>query len=143
MIVAALPFILAQAGPVAPGAAMAEKDPYSVGFVRYCVAMQTGGFRTGFMHKHLARLGDKVGIALLKGFSKEQLAEPGTVKAILPIVREAFAHPELISITDDTRPRVTVFLLEYLRSNSRDSQTEQEITKTIHFITHRRTGKAP
>ena len=89
-------------------------DPYSIEFVKYCIRMNATGYRTGTIAKHLPRLGDGAAIAVIKLFGPNKLCEAQTAKEVLPIIRGAFAHPELISREEDRRPTVTLLLLDYM-----------------------------
>ena len=113
-----------------------KSDVYSLRTVEFELRMRSGGMNVihGFTQKRLARLGDAVGIALLKILSIQQMQNSQTVKDLLPIVRDAFDHPELISVDSDKNPKVTVFLLDYLIHNVSDTQTRQDIEETIAFV---------
>jgi hypothetical protein len=98
--------------------------------------MRSGGRRVihGFSQKYLARLGDGVSIAILKLLDKDALSKPETVRDFLPIIRDAFAFPELISIETDKTPRVTLFLLDYLGGKVTDLETTRQIHETVEFV---------
>ncbi len=57
------------------------------------------------------------------------------MKDFLPIIRDSFGRPELISAEVDKKPKVTLLLLDYLRLKmTSDSQTQLDIDQTIEFL---------
>jgi hypothetical protein len=113
-----------------------KPDAYSLALVRMELQMRSGGRRVlhGFSQKRLARLGDGVSIGILKLLDDEVLSKPQTVRDFLPIIRDAFASPEFISIETDKTPRVTLFLLDFLGEKVTDAQTKQQIEETVDFV---------
>jgi hypothetical protein len=84
--------------------------------------------------KQLARLGDGVSVAMLKILDQHELRDAQKVRDILPIIRDSFAEPQFIAVEADRKPKVTVFLLNYLLHNVSDTQVQQEIKETIEFV---------
>jgi hypothetical protein len=111
-------------------------DPYSIGLVKFELQMRSGGRKVihGFSQKGLVRLGDGVSDAILKILDDQELTRPDAVRNFLPIIRDSFAEPRLISIEADKTPRVTLFLLDYLKQRVNDAQTQQDIQETVDFI---------
>jgi len=75
-----------------------------------------------------------VSIALLKILDEQDLTNPSIVEALLPLIRESFSYPSIISIDVNKKPSVTLFLLAYLQRNVTDSRTRQDIQQTIDFV---------
>jgi hypothetical protein len=111
-------------------------DPYSIGLVKFELQMRSGGRKVihGFSQKGLGRLGDSVSEAILKILDDQAVTSPETVRDFLPIIRDSFAEPRLISIEADRTPRVTLFLLDYLKQRVNDAQTQQDIQETVEFV---------
>jgi hypothetical protein len=111
-------------------------DPYSISVVRSWLAMNSGGRRiiTSWHQKYLARLGDGVSIALLKILDKEGVTNPQVVRDFLPIIMIAFNHPPFITLEINRDPKVTLFLLNFLRQNVRDTEAQADIERTIEFV---------
>src|SRR5262249_31542523 len=100
----------------ARGGEVNEADPYAISVVQVALKMRSAGhkFILSQTQKHLARLGDGVSIALLKILDGQDLTIPQMVSEVLPIIRDSFAQPELISIEVDKKPKITLFLLNSL-----------------------------
>jgi hypothetical protein len=108
-------------------------DAYSIHLVENLLKYPTQ-LGTGFGEKQVNRLGDRVSIALLKILREDELSNPEKVRKLLPLVRTAFLNPKLISITEDRKPKVTVFLLGYLRNKFKDPKLRQEISELMDFV---------
>jgi hypothetical protein len=113
-----------------------DSDPYSINVVKFELQMRSGGGKVihGFSQKSLSRLGDGVSVAIMKILDQHALTNPETVRDFLPIVKDCFSQPQLISIAADKTPRVTLFLLDYVRQNVTDPQVQQEIQQTEEFV---------
>jgi hypothetical protein len=113
-----------------------EDDVYSLKLVEHELRMRTQ--ETVVIHswtqKRIARLGDAVGIALLKILSDTDLKNPSIIKAILPIIRQSFAAPTIVTNESDRQPKVTLFLLKYLDQNVGDAGLRREIQETARFV---------
>ena len=120
-----------------PVAQVEKSDPYSTQMVSVALANQSKGLMVAKSQTHLARLGDGVGIALLKVLSDHQLSDGETVHTFLPIVRGAFDQPQLIVNDADRTPSVTFFLLRHIRQEIHDSQIQSEIDETMRFVSDR------
>jgi hypothetical protein len=118
------------------GARSEDPDPDSLRAVSFELKMNSGGRRVvhGWSQKHLARLGDRVSIALLKILGDQDLEDPATVMDFLPIIRTSFSTPQFISIESDRKPRVTLFLLQHLEQTVHDPAVRQEIRQTAEFV---------
>ena len=118
-----------------------ESDPYSVAVVRSLLSLPPGA-SFGVSEKQNERLGDRAAIATLKLFDEADLTRPETIRKLLPVLRDSFSYPQLISIAEDRRPAVTLFLLHYLERNAPDPALKKEITAVEVFIKARTEGKA-
>jgi hypothetical protein len=118
-----------------------ESDPYSVAVVRSLLSLPPGA-SFGVSEKQNERLGDRAAIATLKLFDEADLTRPETIRKLLPVLRDSFSYPQLISIAEDRRPAVTLFLLHYLERNAPDPALKKEITAVEVFIKAKTEGKA-
>jgi len=118
-----------------------ESDPYSVAVVRSLLSLPPGT-SFGVSEKQNERLGDRTAIATLKLFDEADLTRPETIRKLLPVLRDSFSYPQLISIAEDRRPAVTLFLLHYLERNAPDPALKKEITAVEVFIKAKTEGKA-
>jgi len=116
-----------------PSKAQEIQDDYSIHSVKK-VLEQPVGFSPSFLEKQTNRLGDRVAIALLKIFDAEDLSKPDTIRRILPVIRDAFVAPEIISIAEDRKPKVTLFVLTYLEHQVSTPDLREEISKTMDFV---------
>jgi hypothetical protein len=119
-----------------------ETDPYGVNTVEASLQTRSNGqgLILSITEKRLVRLGDRVSIALLKMSDSRDLSDAQRVRDFLPIVRDAFLHPELITFEADRKPQVTLFLLDYLRRNVPDSQVQSDIQQTVEFVKSKTAG---
>ena len=108
-------------------------DPYSIDAVQRILSSPTA-MASGFGEKEMSRLGDRAAIALVKIFSKEDLATPSTVRRILPIIKAAFEQPKIITYEKDRAPDFTIILLRHLSDNIRDPKLRQAIDQTTQYV---------
>ena len=113
-----------------------EDDPYSITIVK-ALLKQPSGFSSGISEKQINRLGDRVSIALLKIHSENELKDPNRIRKFLPLIEESFRYPDLISIPEDQKPRVTLVLLRVLQMDARDKNLKKEIHRTEESIRNR------
>jgi hypothetical protein len=106
------------------------------GVVRSALALNSGGRRMmmSFHAKWLGRLGDGVAIGLIKLIDEDQLTNPDNVQACLTLIGTAFHSPEFVTAEEDKKPKVTLFLLNYLHDKVSDSQLQGEIQQTIEYV---------
>ena len=109
------------------------EDDYSIATVRYLMKQQPG-FSTSFAEKQVARLGDRVSIALLKILDENDFKDSQKVSSILPLIKESFLRPELIAVKEDRNPKVTLFLLRKIESETKDARIKSDITQLMSFI---------
>jgi hypothetical protein len=123
-----------------PPRAFSASDPYSLGFVRSALEyFKHGGF--GFEGKRIAwgtidspglnQFGDRVSIALLKIYSREELSQPENASLCLAAIRTAFENKSSVLEPSDREPRITLFLLDYLQENQ---QSDVTLEKRIEYI---------
>lgn len=113
-----------------------QQDPYAIHLIQGALktALSQPGVKTSFVEKQLQRRGDAVSVALLKIFDERALTEERNVEAILNLIQQAFSSPKLISVEEDKKPKVTMFLLKYLQRSVSGSKTQRDIEETISFI---------
>jgi len=123
-------------GPV--GGQIESDDPYSMTFVQtnLRIASATPGLIVGAVVKNWQRLGDGVSIALLKILDEEDFRNPKTVESFLPLIRQSFSYPPIVSVDVNKKPKVTMFLLRHLEQNVSDAQTRRDIQETIQYVEH-------
>lgn len=109
-------------------------DPYSLGLVKDVLDRQSAGILFGWDVKSIPSLGDRCAIAILKIVELADLTQPKTVKGVLRTVHLAFARPELIQIKEDRKPKVTLFLLTYLKDKIHDPDMQHQIEETTEFV---------
>jgi len=86
---------------------------------------------SGWHEKAFSRAGDLTAVAILQSLSEAKMASPETLNDVLLMLHLAFECPHTcVLVTDDQQPRVTLLLLEHLRSTaSRTLQSKIEETK--------------
>jgi hypothetical protein len=123
-----------------PSRTFPAADPYSLDFVRSALQYyEHGGF--GFEDKRirwgtldspgLTQFGDRVSIALLKIYSREELRQPENANHCLNAIRTAFENRSSVLELSDREPRVTLFLLDYLQENE---QSDVKLDKRIEYM---------
>ena len=93
-------------------------------------------FSTGFSEKQTNKLGDKVAVALLQIYTKEELRDRQNVRKFLPLLRSSFLSPNLIPARDK-KPVTTLRLLASLEKEERDPALRAEISQLVAFIKER------
>jgi hypothetical protein len=120
--------------------AESRTDPYWTGLVTSALEyFKHGGF--GFEEKKfmngsfgspsLPQMGDRVSMALLKIYSPEEMTQAENANACLNAVRSAFIDRKQVSEPSDQDPKVTFFILEYLREKR---QSDRNFQKRIDYI---------
>jgi hypothetical protein len=92
------------------------------------------GYSSGFVEKANNRLGDKVGVALLKIYPGKAMYEPDNIRTFLPVIDAAFKYPDMIRDPQDRHANVTLPLLHRLQNKIKDHFLHQEITKTVNAV---------
>jgi hypothetical protein len=118
----------------------ATEDPYSMQLVESVLRLPSG-VSTASLDKQVHRLGDSVSIALIKLYSERELTNPRAVRRYLPLIKESFAHPELIALTQDKDPMVTIFLLNYLRRRVERQELREQISQVLRFVSSKRSPR--
>jgi hypothetical protein len=80
----------------------------------------------------LLHLGDGVSIAALKIYDRSELVKPENANAYLTALRNAFSDRKSVLEKSDLEPRVTLFVLDYLREQE---VSEPGIEKRIGYMT--------
>lgn len=111
-----------------------EADAYSINFVQKALSLHSQGIYFSVVEKNIPRRGDQISIALLKIFTDDELSNQQTVRSFLPLIQQSFSQPEAISMDIDKKPRVALFLLNYLQRNISDTQTQRDVEETIKFL---------
>jgi hypothetical protein len=113
-------------------------DPYSITFVRNNLqnAIAMPGGHTSWAVKGFQRLGDGTSIALLKIVDEKDMTDTKIVEGILQVIRDSFSYPPIISLGVNKKPKVTMFLLNYLQHNVSDTQTQRDIQEAIEYVKH-------
>lgn len=124
------------------GAQAKNSDPYAMEIVGSALRYRPL-FVLGSLQRHIFQLGDDASIALLKILDDRQLTDPVTLSHYLPIIHDAFSHPENITNEVDKTPRVTLFLLNYLRQNVKDTSAQTQIQATIGYVKKQAAQPAP
>ena len=129
--------LLIFAGPL--GGQTGADDPYSIQFVGNNLgnALAFPGGKNGSAVKDFQRLGDGVSIALLKILEERDLRNPKTIEGCLSLIRDSFSYPPIISIKVNRKPKVTMFILDYMRRSVSDAETLADIQETIRFVNHK------
>ena len=109
-------------------------EDYDVPLVKTALQEQLQGISLSFREKYVSRLGDRVSIALLKILDDGDFKDPRTLRAALRLVRQSFMYPNLISIIQDKKPKITLFLLNNLNGNTGDASLKGEISALIKFV---------
>lgn len=111
-------------------------DPYELKFVQANLhnASTRSGVDISAIAKNFQRLGDGVSIALIKILDERDLMNPQTVNDFLPLIRQSFSYPSIISIETNKQPKVTLFLLKHLQANMPDVRVRAEVQRTIEFV---------
>jgi hypothetical protein len=110
-----------------------DNEAYSLYDVKQLLKMPPG-FSSGASEKVNNRLGDRIGVALIRIFDEKQLADPATVRSYLPLIRSAFQIPRLISIPSDRKPNVTIFLLTWLEQQVKDPSLKHDVAALAREI---------
>jgi serine/threonine-protein kinase RIO1 len=132
-----LSFVVLGLSAVADGQSE-DADVYAQGTVKFELAMRTGGKQIvhSWTQKRLQVLGDRVSIAVIKILKPADFDDPQVVRDVLPIIRDSFSEPQLISSDVDKEPKVTLVLLGYLHQRM-DSHIEaqRDIEEVTRFVT--------
>ncbi len=112
-----------------PSFGNADEDPYSAQAVAEVLKLPAG-FSTGTSEKAVARLGDRVSIALMKIYREDELKDPTVVRGFLPVIENAFRFRDLIVIPEDRQPQVTLIFLAFLQTQTGDASLKIDIMKT-------------
>src|SRR5712664_4860779 len=83
-----------------PGTAPPRCSSNCVQTVRKLIRAREHRVELSWLQKENQRLGDSVSLALLKIYGQRRISKPRNIQAFLPIIKEAFHYPDLISDSD-------------------------------------------
>lgn len=134
---------LAPFAPLLSAQTESMDDPYSLGLIRFELKMNSQGRRVihSWSQKRLFQLGDGVSVALLKILEPDELKSPDNVKAYMPLIQASFAEPQAVLLEENKDPKVTLFLIGYLRQNIPDPEVQALILKTEEFVLQKTANK--
>lgn len=87
-----------------------------------------------WVEKRLQRLGDGAALAIVQGYTNDELQEGGRLRRVLAIFRTAFSHPNRIESPINRRPRVTGLLLRDLYARTSDKVLKEEIKDLLTYL---------
>ncbi len=102
--------------------------------VRAILKVSYMGGSVSWLDKANDRLGDKIGVAVIKIYPGKSLYQPDNIRTFLPVIQEAFKYPEMIENSSDKNPRVTIALLHRLQMRIKDHFLHLEITRTLNEV---------
>lgn len=113
-------FVLASRPQIPPASPPVLEDRYSVSVVSSALQFLHRQGPTNSMEAKeyiwpVQPLEDRVSIAVLRIYTAEELVQAENAAAYLTVVRNAFSMRSSVLEKSDADPRVTLFVLEYLR----------------------------
>lgn len=124
------------------GQADEVQDGYDLTIMKRCILERSMGLNSSKQVTILPKLGNKVGIAIVKIYNGSDLTDPKIVKLYLPLIQFAFQEPRLIKEEEDRKPAVTMLLLNYIHDNIRDAALKNEVSKVEEQVLQQ-TSKTP
>lgn len=109
-----------------------QTDDYNLSPVK--AAMSVPSLSVSFIERQIHRMGDGMGIALLKIYSPDELRDEKLATAYLPLIRMAFSYPEAITRPEDHKPDVTLFFLKSLNTDNWSPALKEEAADLISFL---------
>jgi hypothetical protein len=128
--------VFAQQRQTQPTSSPILDDRYSVSVVSSALQLLhwerpvTGGDIKHYLWP-LLPLGDRVSVAVLKIYDADELTRPENAHAYLTVARNAFSDRSSVLEKSDTDPKVTLFVLGYLKEKEVSSP---EIEKRIAYL---------
>ena len=108
-----------------------KNDVYDAVVIRSWVELPPGLVEGNtFLEKSVYRMGDRIAVGIVYGFSKDELLEPTRVKRVLDSVRLSFSQPQFITREIDRKPRATALLLYFLEGHVEDPSLVESIRAT-------------
>jgi hypothetical protein len=109
-------------------------DRYSVSTVRSALQFIQRGGNTieakGYIWP-LMSLGDRVSVAVLKIYTRDELVIPQNTRAYVIVVRNAFSSRSNVLEKSDVDPKITLFVLQYLKEIY---VSDPEVEKDINYL---------
>ena len=130
-------FISAEQQPIPRATPASAGDRYSVSQVSSAIQFLQGksGVVSSFTIKEhlwpLLPLGDRVSIAILKIYTPDELIQSDNAEAYLTVVRNAFSMRTSVVDKSDLDPKVTLFVLDYLKQRM---ISDAGIQKRIEYL---------
>lgn len=87
---------------------------------------QTAGNPSDAANEEVSHLGDRVAIAITKIYKPQELQDPANIQKYLPLLEAAFRSPDRAP-AKDREPRITLFLLNFLKSHIDDPELGKKI----------------
>lgn len=123
-------------GLAAPSAHGRPDDQDDVAAVRSWVETPPGVIEgISFVEKAVYRMGDRIALEIVQGFSDDEILDPSRVERVLAIVRLSFSQPRFITRERDRVPLETDLLLSYLEWRERDGTLRESIGATERYVT--------
>jgi hypothetical protein len=128
--------ISAEQQPIPRATPAVVDDRYSVSEVSSAIRfLQRSGVANSIEAKGyiwpLLPLGDRVSIAILKIYTADELVQSANAEAYLTVVRNAFSTPTSVLEKSDLDPKVTLFVLDYLKQKT---ISDAGIQKRIEYL---------
>ena len=93
------------------------------------------GTSISWLDKHVARLGDGAGVALIRLGAPKKLKDPADVRKALYVLRTAFDCPlQCIVQKEDRTAAVSMLLLDAIEDRQQDAQLKKQIAETRDYI---------
>ncbi len=112
--------------------AQPQRDFYGLAPVR--AAMKAPELSVSFIERQIYRMGDGIGIALLKLYSLDELRDEKLAKAYLPLIRMAFSDPVAVTVPENRKADVTLLLLATLPTDNWSPDLQREADELISFL---------
>jgi hypothetical protein len=118
--------------PLRGGAQTSEDD---ILVIRSWVELPYGiAVGNSFIEKQIYRAGDSIALAVIQGFSQDELLDKDRIERLLPILEVAFEHPSSITRKPDRKPRATLLLLDFLENRMAEKALKEKIAATKKAI---------
>ena len=117
-----------------------KNDDELIYTVKRLILQQDSGIIHSWDIKDNSRLGDKISVALLKIYTKDEIYDQANINRFLPIIRAAFSFPEVLSAQERT-PKVTLPLLSRLESKTADPELKKKILEVSEFVKKKTSGQ--
>lgn len=103
-------------GVPAPGQSKARPNQNDHANIQASIQELNLGIYSGIAKKQLERAGDEVAIVAMNAYTLDELADTKTNFAIANAISISFEQPGLIANESDKMPKLSIILLNYLKS---------------------------